>query len=249
MSEKCANCGSTIGNLETPFVWKGDKIVCGNCYSKLAAKSKAGRQETPPSPNKAVGARLAPREENSSQKFYPAFFLCAFLGVFGAHRFYLGKIGSGLLQLFTLGGLGIWWLVDMLTILLGKFRDGRGAEIPNCNPKLSWGVFAAIILLGLVIRSAGGGVGGLGGLGMISKAEWKAKLAEHNTVFKQLKDETGLIPEKKFIKWMGNPDRTQMLDGKTFWYYDCSDGTIQVEFNTDCLSFKPVIIQCRVNDY
>ncbi len=45
------------------------------------------------------------------------------LGVFGAHRFYVGKIGTGILQVLTLGGLGLWWLYDMILITAGEFRD------------------------------------------------------------------------------------------------------------------------------
>jgi TM2 domain-containing membrane protein YozV len=44
-----------------------------------------------------------------------AFLLCFFVGVFGVHRFYAGKIGTGLLQLVTLGGLGIWAFIDLLS--------------------------------------------------------------------------------------------------------------------------------------
>ena len=46
-----------------------------------------------------------------------AFLLCFFLGYLGAHRFYEGKIGTGLLWLFTGGLLGIGWLVDLIIIL------------------------------------------------------------------------------------------------------------------------------------
>ena len=46
-----------------------------------------------------------------------AFFLCFFLGMFGAHRFYEGKIGTGLLWLFTMGMFGIGWFIDWVTIL------------------------------------------------------------------------------------------------------------------------------------
>jgi TM2 domain-containing membrane protein YozV len=92
----------------------------------------------------------------STSKFYPTFFLGVFLGVFGVHRFYLRKIGTGLLQLFTFGGLGIWWLVDMIMILLGKFKDKDGATIPNINPKLSWSVFAVVILIGVAGSSDSG---------------------------------------------------------------------------------------------
>lgn len=45
------------------------------------------------------------------------------LGVFGAHRFYTGKVLTGILQLATMGGLGIWWLYDMILIAAGEFRD------------------------------------------------------------------------------------------------------------------------------
>ena len=65
----------------------------------------------------------------SASRNLPALLLCFFLGVFGAHRFYVGKIGTGILQLLTLGGLGIWWLVDMILILTGSFRDGNGQKI------------------------------------------------------------------------------------------------------------------------
>ena len=55
--------------------------------------------------------------------------LATLLGPFGAHRFYVGKIGTGLLQLVTLGGLGIWWLVDLIMLVSGEFRDKEGNRI------------------------------------------------------------------------------------------------------------------------
>jgi len=65
----------------------------------------------------------------SERRILPALLLCFFLGVFGAHRFYVGKIGTGILELLTLGGFGIWWLVDMILILTGTFGDGDGHKI------------------------------------------------------------------------------------------------------------------------
>ena len=59
----------------------------------------------------------------SEKRILPAALLCFLLGVFGAHRFYVGKTGSGLAQLFTLGGLGIWMLYDLILILTTQFRD------------------------------------------------------------------------------------------------------------------------------
>jgi hypothetical protein len=51
------------------------------------------------------------------------------LGVFGAHRFYAGKVGTGVLQLLTLGGMGLWWLYDMILISAGEFRDADGRRL------------------------------------------------------------------------------------------------------------------------
>ena len=55
--------------------------------------------------------------------------LCFFLGEFGIHRFYAGKIGTGILWLLTLGFGGIGAIIDFIMILLGKFKDGDGLYI------------------------------------------------------------------------------------------------------------------------
>jgi len=49
--------------------------------------------------------------------------LCVLLGLLGVHRFYVGKIGTGILQILTFGGLGIWVLIDLILILCGVFKD------------------------------------------------------------------------------------------------------------------------------
>ena len=58
-----------------------------------------------------------------------ALVLAFFLGVFGAHRFYAGKIGTAILMLVTIGGLGIWWLYDLILVAAGGFRDEDGRLI------------------------------------------------------------------------------------------------------------------------
>ena len=59
----------------------------------------------------------------SEKIILPAFLLCWFLGFFGAHRFYVGKTGTAILQILTIGGLGVWTLVDFIMIIIGKFKD------------------------------------------------------------------------------------------------------------------------------
>ena len=51
---------------------------------------------------------------------------CLFLGVFGVHRFYVGKVGTGILMLLTLGGFGIWMFIDLIMIICARFRDSDG---------------------------------------------------------------------------------------------------------------------------
>lgn len=58
-----------------------------------------------------------------------ALILCIFLGYFGAHCFYTGKTGMGIVYLFTLGLFGIGWIIDIVRILIGSYRDKWGAPL------------------------------------------------------------------------------------------------------------------------
>ena len=67
----------------------------------------------------------------SEKGFVPTLLLCIFLGGLGIHRFYVGKTGTGIAQLLTLGGLGIWSFIDMIMIIVGNFTDSNGKIIKN----------------------------------------------------------------------------------------------------------------------
>lgn len=65
----------------------------------------------------------------SDEKRLLVLLLAIFFGYFGVHRFYVGKVGTGILWLCTLGFLGIGALVDALIIAFGEFTDSQGRKI------------------------------------------------------------------------------------------------------------------------
>ena len=65
----------------------------------------------------------------SDKKKSLAAILAFFLGVFGAHRFYVGKIPTAILQLFTMGGFFVWAIADFLIIIFGEFKDDSGRKL------------------------------------------------------------------------------------------------------------------------
>ena len=72
-------------------------------------------------------------QDTSTKGFVPTVLLCFFFGVLGVHRFYVGKVGTGILQLLTIGGFGIWALIDFIMIIVGSFTDKQGKFIKAGN--------------------------------------------------------------------------------------------------------------------
>ena len=62
----------------------------------------------------------------SSKSKITALLLCIFLGTLGVHRFYVGKVGTGIIWLLTLGIFGIGVIIDIIMIAIGKFKDKQG---------------------------------------------------------------------------------------------------------------------------
>lgn len=70
-------------------------------------------------------------ENSSSKSRLVATILCFFFGGLGVHRFYVGRIVSGIFMILTLGLFGIWTIVDFVVILCGEFKDSQGLKIRN----------------------------------------------------------------------------------------------------------------------
>jgi len=96
----CSSCEHVISTLAA---------ACTHCGAPAAGRRIAAAPSTASDRNRTV-----------------ALLLCLFLGVFGVHRVYAGKIGTGVIQLLTLGLLGVWTLVDLVMIVTGAFTDKDG---------------------------------------------------------------------------------------------------------------------------
>lgn len=87
-----------------------------------------------------------------NKSFLITWILSLLLGTLGVDRFYLGKVGTGILKLVTLGGLGIWALVDLILILLDKMRDKNGMLLAgyDAHKKVAWIVSVVLVAVGIV---------------------------------------------------------------------------------------------------
>jgi len=106
----CPQCGASMGANDS---------FCGGCGWRLG--------EVPRAEISAEGRVIT---NPSSLNRLTALLLCLFLGFLGAHRFYVGKIGTALLFPITFGGfLGIWWIYDTVMIVTGEFTDSEGRRL------------------------------------------------------------------------------------------------------------------------
>jgi DNA-directed RNA polymerase subunit RPC12/RpoP len=108
----------------------GKKIILRASGGKTVLKrpdrpSGAARLSAPAVP-RAADERSAGSTAISPGRRSTALLLFLFLGVLGVHRYYVGKIGTGLLFMFSLGGFGIWGMADLVMITSGMFRDKQG---------------------------------------------------------------------------------------------------------------------------
>ncbi len=89
-------------------------------------------------------------QPKGSRSYIVTLLLALFLGGFGIHRLYTGYIVIGVVQFLTVGGFGLWALVDLISLALNKFVDAEGEELNNYNPGCGLIVLALIIISFLI---------------------------------------------------------------------------------------------------
>ena len=149
----CPNCGAPISEIEE----KAKSVTCPYCDAMFENPLIKSREEgannnvqgvqvnnvtnvnvvqqspvvagtsVPAGVNTLTPKGPSPKSSKTAQ------LLCDFLGMFGVHRFYAGKIGTGIIWLFTLGCFLIGWVVDAIAISKGTFTDKDGRPLVNTN--------------------------------------------------------------------------------------------------------------------
>ncbi|KAF9141762.1 hypothetical protein BGX30_004177 [Mortierella sp. GBA39] len=117
------------------FLWLLAAVTAVTTVVGLYFYEHKHKRHTPPSGDEGklvegLLASLRPPSVCESDRSYPvAIILSIFLGVFGIDRFYLGYIFTALLKLATAGGFGIWYVIDLLLIILGSLPDHNGCRL------------------------------------------------------------------------------------------------------------------------
>lgn len=114
----CKYCGEIIDL---------DSIICPKCGKQVEVPTSVEINSTPqPTADDII---INPSVVISPKNKIVALLLAIFLGYLGMHRFYVGKIGTGIIWFLTVGCFGIGWLYDIIKIATGTFRDSSGMTI------------------------------------------------------------------------------------------------------------------------
>ena len=105
----CKFCGAKIAE---------NAVICMHCGGQVEEMRTAQPNVVINNSNTNTNTNINGAYGRKMRNKWVAFFLCLFLGFFGAHKFYEGKTGMGILYLFTGGLVGIGWIIDCISLFL-----------------------------------------------------------------------------------------------------------------------------------
>lgn len=92
-------------------------------------------------------------KESANRSFFVTWILSLTLGFLGADRFYTGRFASGTLKLVTLGGLGLWWIVDLVIVMAGGLRySDRPLRGYDAGKEVAWIVTGFVLIVGYSLQ-------------------------------------------------------------------------------------------------
>jgi TM2 domain-containing membrane protein YozV len=121
----CRNCGNEVSEKAIMCVACGTPPLAGDKFCPNCKASTTPNANICMKCGVGLGKASAP-VNGESKDWLTALLLAIFLGNLGVHRFYTGHTGIGIAQLFTLGGCGIWTIIDIIQIATGNFKDSKG---------------------------------------------------------------------------------------------------------------------------
>lgn len=121
MSDESTKQDQAQGAVEAASDRAPNMVYCTTCGTQIAVSAE--------SCPKCGAVNVSNKPKTSEKGMVPAALLCFFFGILGFHRFYVGKIGTGILMILTVGGFGIWTLIDFVMIIVGTFKDKEGLSL------------------------------------------------------------------------------------------------------------------------
>ena len=127
MAAKCPMCGAPMENNCCEYCGYKENVIQKSTVEPVQVKQSSTQPQIIINNQSILSPDISPNISSKNKKV--ALLLCIFIGWLGIHRFYVGKLGTGILYLLTCGLFGIGWIVDIFSIATGSFKDSCGLQL------------------------------------------------------------------------------------------------------------------------